>query len=88
MVGSLTGAVTSQRVTEVRDGERRRVGHPVCGARARARLTVRPTGRTGTKVGPSDPGVLGGGLSPPFTTWMGPRSTDQRYAGDNRLMTP
>jgi len=38
MVGSLTGAVTSQRVTEVRDGERHRVGHPVGGARARARL--------------------------------------------------
>ena len=54
----MTGAVTSQRVTEVRDGERHRVGHPVGGARARARLTVRPTGRTGTKVGPSDPGVF------------------------------
>ena len=57
MVGSLTGAVASQRVTEARDGGLRLVGHQLLSAMAQARLTVRPTGRAETKVGHSDPVV-------------------------------
>jgi hypothetical protein len=53
----LTGAVASQRVTEARDGGLRLVGNQPSSARAQARLTVRPTGRAETKVGPSDPVV-------------------------------
>src|SRR5208282_6522172 len=48
-------------------------------AMAQARLTARPTGRAETKVGHSDPVV---------PCVEGHRSTDKRYAGDNRLMTP
>ena len=53
----MTGAVASQRVTEARDGRLRLVGHQLKSAMAQARLTVRPTGRTETKVGHSDPVV-------------------------------
>ena len=42
------------------------------------RLTVRLTSRAETKVGHSDPVVLR----------KGHRSTDKRYAGDNRLILP
>ena len=55
-VGSLTGAVASERVTEAR------AWCPQCGryshaesVTAEGRLTVRRTRRTGTKVGCSDP---------------------------------
>ena len=57
MVGSLTGAVASQRVTEARDGGLRLVGNQPLRVRAQARLTARATGRAETKVGPSDPVV-------------------------------
>ena len=57
MVGSLTGAVASQTVTEARDGELRAVGNRSLSAMAKARLTVRLTSRTETKVGHSDPVV-------------------------------
>ena len=57
MVGSLTGAVASQRVTEARDGGLRLVGNQPLSAMAQARLTARLTGRAGTKVGHSDPVV-------------------------------
>jgi hypothetical protein len=57
MVGSLTGAVASQRVTEARDGGLKPVGNRLMSVMAQARLTVRPTGRTETKVGHSDPVV-------------------------------
>ena len=60
MVGSLTGAVASQRVTEARDGGLSTVGNRATSVRAEARLTVRPTSRTGTKVGLSDPAVESG----------------------------
>ncbi len=56
-VGSLTGAVASQKVTEARDGGLKPVGHRLLSAKAQARLTVRATARTGTKVGLSDPVV-------------------------------
>ena len=59
-VGSLTGAVASQKVTEALEGRLSTVGNRATSVRAEARLTVRPTSRTGTKVGPSDPVVPSG----------------------------
>ena len=60
MVGSLTGAVSSQRVTEERDGTLSTVGNRAMSAKVKGCLTVRQTRRTGTKVGLSDPVVLNG----------------------------
>ena len=60
MVGSLTGAVSSQSVTEELEGSLSAVGHRAGRARAQASLTARLTRRAGTKVGPSDPVVLYG----------------------------
>ena len=60
MVGSLTGAVSSQSVTEELEGSLSAVGHRAGCARAQASLTARLTSRAGTKVGPSDPVVLYG----------------------------
>ena len=57
VVGSLTGAVASQMVTEARDGGLKPVGHRLLSAKAQARLTVSATARTETKVGLSDPVV-------------------------------
>ena len=78
-VGSLTGAVASQRVTEAPKGSLRMVGNHSKSVKAEGSLTARPTSRAGTKVGYSDPVVLYGraiahrikvtigitGLSPP-----------------------
>ena len=60
MVGSLTGAVASQRVTEARKGTLRMVGNHSSSANAEECLTARRTGRAGTKVGVSDPAVQNG----------------------------
>ena len=60
MVGSLTGAVSSQRVTEEREGTLSMVGNHAMIAKVKGCLTVRQTRRTGTKVGLSDPVVLYG----------------------------
>ena len=57
MVGSLTGAVASERVTEARDGRLRLVGNQLTSAMAKACLTARLTSRAETKVGHSDPVV-------------------------------
>ena len=57
LVGSLTGAVASQRVTEARDGGLKPVGHRLLSAKAQARLTASATARAETKVGLSDPVV-------------------------------
>ena len=56
-VGSLTGAVASQNVTEAPKGSLRMVGNHPKSAKAEGSLTVTPTGGTGTKVGLSDPVV-------------------------------
>ena len=56
-VGSLTGAVASQRVTEALKGTLRLVGNQSSSAIAEECLTARPTSRAGTKVGNSDPAV-------------------------------
>ena len=60
LVGSLTGAVASQKVTEAPKGSLSLVGNQVLSASAQGSLTVRLTGRTGTKVGTSDPAPAGG----------------------------
>ena len=59
-MGSLTGAVASQRVTEAPKGTLRLDGNQSLSANAEACLTVRQTSRTGTKVGISDPAVPNG----------------------------
>ena len=57
---SFTGAVSSQRVTEEREGGFSTVGNRVSSVKAQTRLTVRPTSRADTKVGLSDPAVESG----------------------------
>ena len=59
-MGSLTGAVASQRVTEAHKGTLRMVGNHSTSANAEECLTARHTGRAGTKVGVSDPAVQNG----------------------------
>ena len=54
LVGSLTGAVASQRVTEALKGSLSLVGNQVSSVSAQGSLTVRQTCRAGTKVGTSD----------------------------------
>src|SRR6266705_4232118 len=78
MVGSLTGAVSSQRVTEECEGTLGTVGNRTDSAMAKACLTARLTSRAGAKAGHSDPVVLYG------------RAIAQRIkgAGDNRLIPP
>ena len=78
-MGSLTGAVASQKVTEALKGSLSLVGNQVSSVSAQGSLTVRLTGRAGTKVGTSDPAS---GM------WKRRRSTDKRYPGDNRLILP
>ena len=60
VVGSLTGAVSSQRVTEERKGTLSTVGHRALSAKAQGCLTARQTRRAGAKAGLSDPVVLYG----------------------------
>ena len=57
LVGSLTGAVASERVSEALKGSLRMVGNHSQSAKAEGSLTVTPTGGAGTKVGLSDPVV-------------------------------
>ena len=59
-MGSLTGAVASQRVTEAPKGSLRMVGNHSKSVKAEGSLTARPTSRAGTKVGISDPAVPNG----------------------------
>ena len=56
-VGSLTGAVASERVSEALKGPLRMVGNHSQSAKAEEGLTATPTGGAGTKVGLSDPVV-------------------------------
>ena len=59
-MGSLTGAVASQRVTEAPKGSLRMDGNHSKSVMAEGSLTARRTGRAETKVGHSDPVVLSG----------------------------
>ncbi len=56
-MGSLTGAVASQKVTEALKGTLRLVGNQSSSVNAEECLTARHTSRAGTKVGISDPAV-------------------------------
>ena len=60
LVGSLTGAVASQRVTEAPKGSLRTDGNRSKSVMVEGSLTVRPTSRAGTKVGHSDQAVENG----------------------------
>ena len=57
LVGSLTGAVASERVSAALTGSLRMVGNHSKSAKAEGSLTATPTGGAGTKVGLSDPVV-------------------------------
>ena len=59
-VGSLTGAVASQNVTEAPKGSLRMVGNHSKSVKAEGSLTARQTCRADTKVGLSDPAVENG----------------------------
>ena len=54
---SLTGAVSSQMVTEEREGTLSMVGNYASSVWVEECLTVRPTSRAGAKAGPNDPMV-------------------------------
>ena len=60
LVGSLTGAVASQRVTEARKGSLSLIGNQATSVMAQGSLTARLTGRAGAKAGHSDPVVPNG----------------------------
>ena len=60
MVGSLAGAVASQRVTEALKGTLSMDGNHAQSAKAKGCLTARRTCRAGTKVGLSDQAVQSG----------------------------
>ncbi len=78
-MGSLTGAVASQMVTEAPKGSLRPDGNRPGRALAEGSLTARVTTRAGTKVGQSDPTA---------SAWKGRGLTDKSYPGDNRLILP
>ena len=59
-MGSLTGAVSSQSVTEEFKGTLSPVGNRATSAKVEGCLTARPMGRAGAKAGLSDPAVLDG----------------------------
>ena len=56
-VGSLTGAVASQKVTEAPKGSLSADGNRATSVKAEGSLTARQTCRADTKVGLSDPAV-------------------------------
>ena len=56
----MTGAVSSQSVTEEREATLITVGNREKSARVEVCFTVRPTGRAVAKAGPSDPAVESG----------------------------
>ncbi len=59
-MGSLTGAVSSKKVTEELKGTLSLVGNQAKSVRVEGCLTARPTSRAETKVGPSDPAIPNG----------------------------
>ena len=59
-LGSLTGAVSSKRVTEERNGTLSLVGNQAKSVNVEGCLTARPISRAETKVGVSDPAVPSG----------------------------
>ena len=78
LVGSLTGAVASQNVTEAPKGSLNLDGNQVLSASAQGSLTARLTRQAGTKVG----------LVIRHPEWKGVAQRIKRYPGDNRLIFP
>ena len=79
-MGSLTGAVSSQRVTEEFKGTLSPVGNRAWSAKVEGCLTASPMGRAGAKAGLSDPAVPDGRAvaqqikgTPGITGLSGPR---------------
>ena len=62
LVGSLTGAVASQNVTEAPKGSLRLVGNQPSSAMTQGSLTARLTGQAGAKAGHSDPAITCGSV--------------------------
>ena len=62
LMGSLTGAVASQNVTEAPKGSLSLVGNQVSSVSAQGSLTVRRTCRAGAKAGTSDPAMACGSV--------------------------
>ncbi len=60
LVGSLTGAVASKKVTEAREGSLRLIGNQPLSVMAQGSLTARQTSRADAKAGHSDPVVPNG----------------------------
>ena len=60
MVGSLTGAVACQKVTQAYKGWLSSDGNGAVSIKAKASLTVRHTSQAGAKAGLSDPLMLYG----------------------------
>ena len=60
LVGSFTGVVASQNVTEAPKGSLSLVGNQTLSVRAQGSLTATPTSGADTKVGPSDPSLACG----------------------------
>ena len=60
LVGSLTGAVASKKVTEAREGSLRLIGNQPLSVMAQGSLTARQTSRADAKAGHSDPAVPNG----------------------------
>ena len=79
VVGSFSGALPSQRVTEGFQGWLGANGNRTDSVMAKASLTVRRQCRTDTKVEHSEPTVR-------FR--CGRRLSDKSYPGDNRLVVP
>ena len=78
-MGSFTGAVSSQKVTEEFKGQLGANGNRADSVRAQAGLTVRRTSRAGAKAEPSEPTIR-------FR--CDGRLTDKSYSRDNRLVPP
>jgi hypothetical protein len=76
---SLTGAVSSKKVTEVYKGQLSADGNRTVPVNGKAGLTVRMTIQAGAKAGVSDPRIRGD---------CGSGLTDKSYSGDNRLVAP
>src|SRR5262245_59714225 len=79
MAGSLTGAVSSQKVTEELEGTLGTVGNRAleCIGKSMLDCETDKSSRCESRTKRS-----GGSV------WKGHRSTDKRYAGDNRLIPP
>ena len=79
LVGSLIGAIATQRVTVAHKGRLSADGNRVVCVKAQAGLTARRTSRADAKAGLSDPRSRSG---------CGTSLTDKSYSGDNRLVPP